>query len=261
MCDYRDVMPRALPVRPAVVGIVGLVAAFGVGCGSSSSSDDLTVFAAASLTDAFTAIGETFMAENPGRSVTFSFAASSELVTQVLDGAPADVVATADLVTMDRLTSADAAGSTPVVFARNRATIAVAAGNPLGITDLADLRDDDLVLVVCAPEAPCGRYANELFANAGITPTPDSLERNPRAVLTKVALGEADVGIVYETDIAAADGNVDAVPIPSDTNIVAEYPIVTITRSAVPEAAQDFIDIVLSPAGQAILAEHGFTSP
>ena len=101
-------MPRALPIRPGVVGILGLVAAFGVGCGSSSPSDDITVFAAASLTDAFTAIGETFMAENPDRSVTFSFAASSELVAQVLDGAPADVVATADLITMDRLTAADA---------------------------------------------------------------------------------------------------------------------------------------------------------
>lgn len=254
-------MPRALPIRPGVVGILGLVAAFGVGCDSSSPSDDITVFAAASLTDAFTAIGETFMAENPDRSVTFSFAASSELVAQVLDGAPADVVATADLITMDRLTAADTTASTPHVFARNRATIAVAAGNPLGITGLVDLTDDDLILVVCAPEAPCGRYANQLLANAGIAPTPDSFERNPRAVLTKVALGEADVGIVYETDIAAADGDVDAVPIPSDTNIVAEYPIVTITRSAEPGAAQDFIDIVLSPAGLAILADHGFTSP
>ena len=244
---------------PAVT--VGLVAAIGTGCGGATSSDDITVFAAASLSDAFTDIGEVFMAEHPDHPVTFSFAASSELVAQVLDGAPADVVATADLVTIDRLVAADTTASTPVVFARNRAAIVVAADNPLGIAGLADL-DDDLVLVVCAPEAPCGRYANELFANAGIAPTPDSFERNPRAVLTKVALGEADAGIVYETDIAAAgEGTVAAVAIPNDSNIIADYPIATITGSAVPDAAQDFIDIVLGPAGQAILTDHGFIAP
>lgn len=247
-------------LAPAV--IVGAIAAIGTGCGGDATSAGITVFAAASLTDAFTDLGEVFMAEHPDHPVTFSFAASSELVAQVLDGAPADVVATADLVTMDRLSSAGATASTPTVFARNRATIAVATGNPLGITDLADLADDDLVLVVCAPEAPCGRYASELFANAGIAPTPDSFERNPRAVLTKVALGEADAGIVYTTDIAAtADGTVAAVAIPNDSNIVADYPIATITDSTAAEIAEAFIDVVLSPAGQAILTDHGFIGP
>ena len=243
-----------------MLGAIGIV---GAGCtGDGAATPGITVFAAASLTDAFTAIGDVFMAEHPDHPVTFSFAASSELVAQVLDGAPADVVATADLITMDRLSAGGATASPPVVFARNRAAIAVATGNPLGITDVADLADDDLVLVVCAPEAPCGRYADELFANAGIAATPDSFERNPRAVLTKVALGEADAGIVYATDIAtAAEGTVAAVAIPTDSNIVADYPIATITGSVAPDAAQDFIDVVLSPAGWAILADHGFAAP
>jgi molybdate transport system substrate-binding protein len=219
------------------------------------------VFAAVSLTDAFTELGEAFTAANADASLTFSFASSSSLVAQIVEGAPADVFASADLDNMAKLTDADVAAAEPVVFATNRSEIVVAPGNPLGITGVGDLVDDDLVLVVCAPAAPCGAYASSIFDNAGVDPTPDSFEQNVRAVLTKVTLGEADVGIVYATDVAAAGADADGVEIPDDLNVVAEYPIAVTADSPNPDGAQSFIDFVLGDDGQQILASYGFSSP
>lgn len=222
---------------------------------------DVTVFAAASLTDAFTEIGDAFVAAHPDAEVTFNFAASSQLVTQIAEGgAPADVFASADQANMTKLTEAGSAGSDPVVFATNLLEIVVEPGNPLGITGVADLADDELITVVCAPEVPCGRYAEQVFDAAGVRVNPDSLEENVRAVVTKVRAGEADAGIVYRTDVRAAGDAADGVEIPAEVNVVAKYPIATTAAAANPGGGQAFVDFVLGDAGQAILSTYGFLS-
>jgi molybdate transport system substrate-binding protein len=231
------------------------------GDGASSAGDPVTVFAAASLKDAFSELGEAFEASDQGVEVTFNFAASSALVTQVIEGAPVDVFASADLANMAKLTDAGASASEPVVFTTNRPEIIVAPGNPLGISELGDLGDPDLIVVVCAPEVPCGRYAQQILLDAGVSVTPRSLEENVKGVVTKVTLGEADAGIVYATDVAAAGAAADGVEIPPELNVVAEYPIVLTAASPNPEGAQAFVDFVLSDQGQAILASFGFVAP
>ena len=222
---------------------------------------DITVFAAASLTEAFTEVGEAFTAANPDAKATFTFDASSALVQQITEGAPADVFASADTANMDKLTEPGLNGSEPVVFATNLLTIIVAPGNPKGITGVADLANNDLVTVICAAEVPCGRYANEIFANAGVTVTPDSLEQNVRGVVTKVTAGEADAGIVYITDVTAAGDEAAMVEIPEDINVVAQYPIATVKASASPEVGEAFIDFLVGTDGQAIMTEYGFGAP
>lgn len=222
---------------------------------------DVTVFAAASLTDAFTELGEAFHAAYPDAAATFNFAASSELATQVGEGAPADVFASADTDNMAKLTDAGNNASEPVVFTTNRAQIVVAPGNPHGITDLADLASDDLIVIACAPEVPCGGYAQQILDNAGVTVTFKSLEENVRAVVSKVTLGEADAGIVYVTDVVTAGEAAHGVEIPADVNVIAEYPITVTKEAPNPEAAQAFVDFVLSEGGQSILTSYGFVSP
>lgn len=229
--------------------------------GSSAVSGDVVVFAAASLTEAFTEVGDAFVEGNPDAEVTFNFAASSELVAQILEGAPADVYASADLSNMTKLTDGGANAGDPVVFAHNLSEIIVAAGNPLGIAGVEDLADSKLILVVCAPEVPCGTYAAKIFDNAGVEVTPDSFEENVKAVVAKVTLGEADAGIAYATDVNAAGDDAIGVEIPGDLNVVAEYPMVTTTEATNPDGAQAFIDFAVSDDGQAILAKYGFTSP
>jgi molybdate transport system substrate-binding protein len=222
---------------------------------------DITVFAAASLTAAFTEIGDAFTAEHPDANVVLNFAASSELVTQIGEGAPADVFASADLGNMTKLTDAGQTATGPVVFATNIAEIIVAPGNPNGITGVADLASPELIVVQCAPEVPCGKYAAQIHENAGVTVTPKSLEENVKAVVTKVTLGEADAGIVYATDVTAAGADAEGVEIPRDVNVVAEYPIATVAESANAGGAQAFVDFVLSDQGQKILASYGFRAP
>ncbi len=247
-----------------------MLGAVAVGCGSDDASSgadtgDLTVFAAASLTEAFTEVGDAFMTSHPDASVTFNFAASSELVTQITQGAPADVFASADTKNMTKLVDADAdAGAgpgDPVVFATNRSEIIVAPGNPLGITGVADLADPELIVVTCAPEVPCGSYAAQIFEQAGIDVVPDSYEENVKAVVTKVTLGEADAGIAYATDVTAAGSAASGVEIPADQNVVADYPITVTAESSNAELGQAFVDFVLSDRGRDILAGYGFTSP
>ena len=228
---------------------------------TAAVSGDVTVFAAASLTDAFTEIGDAFMVAYPAAAVRFNFAASSELVTQIGQGAPADVFASADASNMTKLTDAGNNATEPVVFATNLGEIIVGAGNPEGITGVADLANDELIVVLCAPEVPCGRYAAQIFENAGVAVTPKSLEENVRAVVTKVALGEADAGIVYTTDVTAAGAEAEGVEIPADINVVAEYPIAGTKEAPNAEGAQAFIDFVTGEQGQEILASYGFLAP
>lgn len=223
--------------------------------------DTIAVFAASSLTEAFTDIGERFSLAHPEYVVDFNFAASSELARQIREGAPADVFASADTDTMDRLTADGAIADAPIVFTRNAAEIAVAPGNPLGLTGLGDLADQRIVLVVCAPEVPCGSYAEAVFDRADVDPTPESFEPNVKSVVTKVAVGEADAGIVYRTDIVAADEVVDGLAIPPDANIAAEYPIARLADAPDPTGAALFIEFVLGASGQTALTERGFTAP
>jgi molybdate transport system substrate-binding protein len=225
------------------------------------ASGDINVFAAASLTGAFTEIGDAFTVDNPDAKVVFNFAGSSDLVTQIGEGAPADVFASADQSNMAKLTDAGNNGAPPVVFATNLLQIIVEPNNPKGITGVPDLSNPDLAVVICAPEVPCGKYAAQIFTNAGATVTPKSLEENVKGVVTKVTAGEADAGIVYETDVTAAGDAAAGVDIPEDINVVAEYPI-AITKDA-PNAfgAQAFVDFVDSEAGQKILASYGFLAP
>ena len=245
----------------SAVALLALVPA----CGDDDGADPrgaVNVFAAASLTDAFTEIGDAFMTANPDAEVTFNFAASSELVTQITEGgAPADVFASADQNNMTKLTDAGNNGSDPVVFATNVLEIIVEPGNPQGITGVADLANDDLITVVCAPEVPCGDYAQQIFDAAGVTVNPDSLEENVRAVVTKVTAGEADTGIVYQTDVTAAGDQADGVEIPADINVIAEYPIAVTEAASDPEAAQAFIDFVLGEQGRQVLDSYGFLRP
>jgi molybdate transport system substrate-binding protein len=262
-------LSRSGRLLPTVVALAAVVSGCGSGGGETPAPADgvttvtgeVVVFAAASLTGAFTDLGDAFVAEHPGATVTFNFAASSELVAQIIEGAPADVYASADVDNMDKLTDAGANDGDPVVFAHNLSEIVVAPGNPLGISGIDDLMDDDLILLVCAPEAPCGAYAAQIFENAGISPTPDSYEENVKAVVTKVILGEADAGIAYTTDVAAAGDDAAGVAIPAELNVVAEYPIVLTTEATNAAGGRAFVDFVLGEAGQAILADQGFTSP
>jgi molybdate transport system substrate-binding protein len=254
-----DGAPRrraALPLLAILLAALVVLA----GCGDSSTASDsgqreLTVFAAASLTDAFTQLGDQFTAAHPDVKVTFDFAGSSDLVTQLQQGAPADVLATADSSNMDKVAGKTGA---PQDFAGNKLMIAVEPGDPKHITGPADLAATDLKVVLAAPEVPAGKYAQEALAKAGVTVHPVSLEQSVKGVVTKISLREADAGIVYVTDVDAAQGRIDGVEIPEDQNVLATYPIATLTDSAHPDDAQAFVDLVLSAAGQKVLAGYGF---
>lgn len=237
------------------------------GCSTSSTgvdrplAGDLTVFAAASLTDAFKKIGDEIKKANPDARVTFNFGSSSTLATQITNGAPADVFASADDANIQKIVDADLSEGTPKTFAGNRLQIAVAAGNPKKIAALADLARSDVVLVLAAPTVPAGKYALEALAKAGVTAKPVSQEVDVRAVLNKVGLGEADAGIVYVTDVKSAAGRVTGVDIPEQQQVLARYPIALIRGSKKAQLAHGFVEYLLSPAGQSLLAEFGFSRP
>lgn len=219
----------------------------------------LTVFAAASLTDTFTELGETFEAEHDGVTVQFSFLGSSTLVDQLVGGAPADVLATANEKQMDRAVAEGVVGE-PTIFTSNVLTIVVEPGNPLGITGLDDSLDG-VKLVTCASEVPCGAATDELSGLLGVTLKPVSREQKVTDVLGKITSGEADAGIVYVTDAVSAGDAVAEVPIPNTDRVINTYPIAVTTESAHPELADAFMQLVLSDAGQTVLTEAGFTAP
>ena len=221
-------------------------------------SGSLSVFAAASLTDSFKALGDSFHQQYPGVEFQFIFEGSPTLVTQIQQGAPADVFASADTANMDKVTAGGLAAGTPRVFARNQLEIAVAPGNPKGIHELKDLAQPGLIYISAGPTVPAGKYAAQALAKAGVTVTPRSLETDVKSVLSKIELGEADAGIVYTTDVKAAQGNVLGVPIPDQVNVIAAYPIVTLKASPSLAAAEAFIAFVTSPQGQAKLESFGF---
>jgi molybdate transport system substrate-binding protein len=218
------------------------------------------VLAAASLTEAFGAVADAFEEADDGVEVELSFGGSPALVTQLAAGAPADVLATADEESMQRAVEAGDVAA-PVVFARNRLTVVVEPGNPRGIATVEDLARDDVLLVLCAPAVPCGRLAIRALEAAGVRATPRSQEENVKAVLSKVTLGEADAGLVYETDVRAAGATVQALPIlPSDADLTTPYPIAVAREAEASRAAAEFVAFVRSDAGQRVLADHGFSS-
>jgi molybdate transport system substrate-binding protein len=226
--------------------------------GSSGSSNEIKVFAAASLTAAFAKIGEDFTAANGGTKVTFNFAGSQALATQIQQAAPADVFASADITNMDKVK--DLVG-TPQNFASNLLQIVVEKGNPKNVKGLDDLTNPDLKVVLAAPDVPAGKYAAQILGKAGVTVKPVSQEDNVKAVVTKVSLGEADAGIVYVTDVTAGGDKVEGVEIPKTQNVVATYPIATVKASKAQDKAQAFMDLVLSDQGQQVLKQYGFLPP
>jgi molybdate transport system substrate-binding protein len=247
-------------VRAALLASV-LVLRAGVSVAWAADDGTLNVFAAASLTASFKAIGAAFEATRPGTKVAFNFAGSPTLVQQIKEGAPADVFASADLANMQKLVDAGSLAGAPQIFTENLLQIAVAKGNPEHIAGIADLAKPGLVVVLCGGTVPCGRYALDAFTKAGVTPPAGSREPDVKSVLTKVALGEADAGLVYVTDVRAAADKVEGVGLAAIHNVPARYPIATLHEAAHAETARAFIAFVLSDPGKKILGEYGFRAP
>jgi molybdate transport system substrate-binding protein len=232
---------------------------------ASSSGGDLsgtlTVFAAASLTGVFNSLGDELKQQNPGLDVKFNFAGSDALATQITQGAPADVFASANEKQMKVVTGAGLQAADPRIFAENVLEIAVPKGNPGHVTGLKDFEDADLALAVCAPSVPCGAATQQVFTAAGIDAKPDTQETDVKAALTKVQLGEVDAALVYATDVKAAGDQVEGISFPEADQAVNKYPIATLKGAPDTDAAQAFVDLVNSDEGQQALEAAGFRAP
>jgi molybdate transport system substrate-binding protein len=257
MRQFRTRLAAALAVAALLLAGCGGGDDDSGGGSGAAAPGEITVFAAASLTAAFTEIGEQFTAAN-GTKVTFNFAGSQALATQIQEGAPAGVFASADLANMDKVK--DLVG-TPQNFASNQLEIVVEKGNPKNVATVEDLANPDLKVVLAAPDVPAGKYAAEILGKAGVPVKPVSEEDNVKAVVTKVSLGEADAGIVYVTDVTAGGDKVEGVEIPEELNVLATYPIATVKASKAQDQAQAFMDLVLGAEGQQVLKEFGFLPP
>ena len=228
---------------------------------TASAGAKIIVAAAASLKKSFTDIGEQFKTENPGASVEFSFAGSSDLVTQLTQGAPADVFASADTKNMDKAAQAGLLAGDPVNFASNTLTIAVAPANPKKIASFKDLTQAGLNVVVCAPQVPCGSATQKVEQATGVKLNPVSEESSVSDVLNKVTTGQADAGLVYVTDAIGAGGKVASVALPEAAGAVNTCPIAVLKESKNPQLARKFVDLVTGETGQKVLSAAGFTKP
>ncbi len=228
---------------------------------SRVDAETVSVFAAASLSEAFKTIGADFEAAHPGTKVELNFAGSSTLARQIDEGAPADVFAAADDENMQKVVAAGDVGGAPQPFVRNRLTIIVPKGNPKHVASLADLGRSGLTIALAAPAVPVGRYALQAFEKAGVTAPAGTNEADVKAVVTRVAMGEADAGVVYTTDVAAGGDEIERVAIPEAHNVVARYPIAALKGAPNAAGAHDFVAYVLSPPAQRVLAGVGFLSP
>jgi len=232
------------------------------GCTRSPGEErHVLVFAAASLVEPFQALAAEFERQHPGTRIDLHFAGTAQLVMQIQEGAPADVLAAADVPSMQRVEAAGLVRSPARIFARNRLAIVTPRGNPRGIRGLEDLARPDLAVLLCGPEVPAGRYAREVLARASLGVHPVSDEPSVKAVVSKVQLGEADAGIVYVTDAASARELVDTVDLPDAHNTVASYPVAVLSGGGAPELAAELVAQVLSPGGQSILQRCGFLPP
>jgi molybdate transport system substrate-binding protein len=257
---------------PLVAALALLTAACGSDSNSSSASSasssaaaapmtgKLDVFAAASLTGAFNDAKPKLVAANPGLNLTYNFAGSNALVSQIQQGAPADVFASADLKNMQTLVTAGLV-ETPVTFAKNKLQIAVVAGNPKGITSLADLAKPDVSVVLCGPGVPAGDYTRQVLAAKNITVTPKSLETDVKSALAKVTSGEADATVVYVTDVTAGGSKVEGVTIPDADQPDISYPIAVVKATKNQSAAQAFVDSAVSGVVQQSVEAAGFSAP
>lgn len=226
---------------------------------SGQVTGKITVLAAASLTESFTTIGKNFEAANPGTSVVFSFGASSTLATEINQGAPADVYASADQRTMQMVTSAGNA-TDPKLFATNTLEIAVPPGNPGKITGLADFGNSKKKTVLCAKQVPCGAAAQQVLGLAKINAKPVSYETDVKSALEKVEQNEADAALVYKTDVTAAGNKVQGITFPQAQKVINKYPIVAVKGAKNPTAADAFVAYVTGP-GEQVLQKAGFGAP
>lgn len=248
--------------RRQPVLLVACLAATSLSCGAATSADGepVLVFAAASLTDAFEGIAIAFEAASPEFDVQLNFAGSSSLREQILEGAPADVFASANTSNMDQVVEAGEA-SNSVTLATNLLQIAVPAGNPAGVIGLADFARNELLIGLCAAGVPCGDFGRQALASAGVVAAVDTDEPDVRALLVKIEADELDAGIVYVTDVLAAGNRVEGVVIPADANVVATYPIAGLTNAPNPDGAAAFVTFASSDEARAILVRYGFSTP
>ncbi|WP_084157207.1 molybdate ABC transporter substrate-binding protein [Haematomicrobium sanguinis] len=229
---------------------------------TQAAPKEITIYAAASLTESFNEIAEAFNTQNPQYAIApISYDGSATLATQINSGAPLDVFASADMANMDKVIDAGKNDGDARVFARNILSIVVAKDNPQGIASLADLTKPGVKTVLCAPEVPCGAASTKLLDANRVEVNPVSEEQNVKAVLTKVSTGEADAGLVYVTDVNAAGDAVSGVSVPNADQFANDYYIAKIVDSNNPKGAQAFIDYLLSAQGQDVLARYGFKAP
>ena len=250
--------------RLAITALSLVSAASLVACGGASAGADITgevtVFAAASLQDAFETLAASFQDAHPGVRIAFDFQGSQDLVASLDGGSPADILATANNSTMTDAANKGLVGE-QTEFATNVLTLIVPAGNPAGVTGINDGSLDKADLVVCAPEVPCGEATQKLAAELGVTLNPVSEEQKVTDVRGKVESGEAQAGIVYTTDAAKAGDKVEAIALPPNS-VINHYPIALTKSAANSQAAQAFIDYILSPEGQKVLQDtYGFGAP
>ena len=233
-------------------------------CADGSGETTITIFAASSLTGPFTQIGEDYEAEHPGVEVEFNFGSSSDLADSIVSGdalGTADVFASADEANVQKLVRDAAAAAEPVPFAQNQAQLAVPSGNPGDVEGLDDLADDDLLVGLCAEDVPCGAYAREVLANAGVEASVDTNEAKVTDVVDKLISGDLDVGIVYVSDVVANEGELQGIEIPDDVNVLADYPIVPVADSEHPDEAEAFVAYVQTPEARQVLEDAGFLIP
>lgn len=260
-------------IRTTVAGLTALVVVGLTGCGGTAGSPrgstpdgggvtgTVTVFAAASLTESFTTIGRDFEAANPGSTVMFNFAGSSALATQINQGAPADVFASAAPAPMKIVTDAGNGDGNPTTVAKNQLVIAVPKGNPKGVRGLADLTEPGVKVALCAEQVPCGAAAKKALGAAGVKLTPVTLEQDVKGALSKVKLGEVDAALIYRTDAKAAAAVVEGVEFPESSGVVNAYPIIVVRDAPNETGARAFVAYALSDKGAAVLTAAGFQAP
>lgn len=245
-------------------GVSAMLLAVLVGCGPkppATASGKVAVFAAASLKPAFTQIGERFKAENPGAGVDFEFAGSSELATQLTQGATGDVFASADTAQMDTVAKAGLLAGNAINFASNTLVIVTAPGNPKNVASFADLARPGLGVVICQKPVPCGAATQRLEDRTGVRLNPVSEELSVTDVLNKVTTGQADAGLVYVTDAHSAGNKVATVSFPEAAGAVNVYPIAVLKNAPHPALAQKFVALITGDTGRNALAQAGFGKP
>jgi len=254
-----------------VVGVMLLLTACGGGNegagteGEGAGNTELVVYAASSLTETFGELGSMYEDANLGSSVKFSFESSSTLASQIVEGAPADVFASADVVQMGVVEDEDLAQD-PAPFVTNRLVVITPADNPKGVETVEDLAEDGLKLVLGGPEVPVGAYAREMFERLGVLESAEanvvSNEEDVKAVVSKVRLGEADAGVVYKTDLTSeVEDDLQAIEVPRNASPLAFYPIAVLSDAPNPDGARDFVDLVNSEQGAEVLESFGFGLP